>query len=93
MCYQSTRFIPRDDLTTDGLDLVDELAGRAGSPRGKATLLVESGKLWYYEEEVEKARRNFNEVLGIDTSDCSWYIEVQAKGFLFEIDNLNPVVA
>ena len=79
----------RDDLRTDGLDLVDELAGRAGSPRGKATLLVESGKLWYYEGEVEKARRNLNEVLGIDTSDCSWYIEFQAKGFLFEIDNLN----
>ncbi len=39
--------------------------------------------------EIEIARKGYERILELDTSECGWYVEPSARGFVYEFDKLN----
>jgi peroxiredoxin len=78
-----------DGQSEQGLFLLEELAQRTASPRSRATLLREVARAWAGRGEINKARRGFEQILELDTRECAWYVEHDARGYLYEFDCLN----
>lgn len=82
------RSFGRDDRIRDGLDLLQRFAATTASPAVAAVMLREAAPWRKREGQDEMAREAYERILQLDTSQCAWYVEYQARGALYGYGNL-----
>lgn len=82
------RCFQRDDNLEDGLSLLEGFAAKTSVDAVEATLLRETAEWRARIHQTDVALREFERILDLDTSQCSWYVEYRARGFLSGYANL-----
>ena len=72
-----------------GLALLEDSAKGAASSTGPATLLRVAARDRAHYGDTEIGRRDCQRILELDTGNCAWSVEHDARGLLHEFDNLN----
>lgn len=83
------RSFARDEHIRDGLDLLEDFASTTASPAVAAVMLREAAPWREREGQKEIAREAYERILQLDTSQCAWYVQYQARGSLYGYGNLD----
>lgn len=76
------RCLARDGRTDEGLALLEAFADATANPAIKATMLWKAGFYLEQEEQLERARAAYEQILALEAGACAWYTFYRARGAL-----------